>query len=319
MLGSVGSSLTGIHSGTLLNRERVSPRSDSTSPAIASPPVAPSTTPSNALASVQRAELIPLRNQDPVIAPAASGVGQQPGKPAAPTERENTTTVASDQHQAQAKDAAAGPALLAPEEKRQVDQLRAIDRDVRNHEAAHAAAGGGLAGAPSYDYTRGPDGKLYATAGEVGIDTSRVSGDPAATIEKARTVIQAALAPANPSAQDLRVAAQAQALLVEAQAELSTSVKESLQGRESEQTESGTGEDERSEESRLSAQDQDERRQELQRQAEERLERSREQQVAFAEQLQDLNQRLNDVHQGLIRSGAVDQISPQGSFLDLIV
>ncbi len=317
MLGSVGSSQTGVHSGTLLNRERVSARPDATS--TVSPPVAPSTTPSKALASVQGAELLPLRSQDPVLAPALSGVGQPPDRQTTTTGNANTARAVNEKDQTQAKDTAAGPALLAPEEKRQVEQLRDIDRDVRNHEAAHAAAGGGFAGAPRYDYTRGPDGKLYATAGEVGIDTSRVSGDPAATIEKARTVIQAALAPSNPSAQDLRVAAQAQALLVEAQAELSTSLKDSLQGRESEQTEAESGAATRSEEGRLSAQEQEERRQEQQQQAEARLLRSREQQVAFAEQLQDLNQRLNDVHQELIRSGAVDPISPQGSFLDLIV
>ena len=57
-------------------------------------------------------------------------------------------------------------------------------------------------------------------AGEVGIDTSKVPGDPEATIEKMERVKAAALAPASPSSQDLRVAASATAAKVKATAEL---------------------------------------------------------------------------------------------------
>ncbi|MEM6544436.1 MAG: putative metalloprotease CJM1_0395 family protein, partial [Pseudomonadota bacterium] len=52
------------------------------------------------------------------------------------------------------------------------------------------------------------------------IDVSPVPGDPQATIEKARIVRRAALAPAEPSAQDRRVAAEATALEQQARAEL---------------------------------------------------------------------------------------------------
>ncbi|MCW8886646.1 MAG: hypothetical protein OQK12_15575, partial [Motiliproteus sp.] len=51
----------------------------------------------------------------------------------------------------------------------------------------------------------------------------------------------------------------------------------------------------------------------------ERLERSREQREAFADQLQELNRRLNDVQQQLIDSGLIDSLNPQGNFLDLVV
>jgi hypothetical protein len=91
---------------------------------------------------------------------------------------------------------------------------------VRAHEQAHAAVGGSYAGAPSYTYVRGPDGQRYAVAGEVSIDTSAVAGDPQATLSKMEIVVRAALAPAEPSAQDLRVAAQAQAQMVQARVEL---------------------------------------------------------------------------------------------------
>ncbi|GAA0702671.1 hypothetical protein GCM10009104_35070 [Marinobacterium maritimum] len=99
-------------------------------------------------------------------------------------------------------------------------QLSARDSEVRQHEMAHQAAGGGHTGAVSYTFQRGPDGRMYAVGGEVSIDTSAVSGDPRATLEKAETIIRAAMAPAEPSSQDHRVAASARAMAAEARAEL---------------------------------------------------------------------------------------------------
>lgn len=101
-----------------------------------------------------------------------------------------------------------------------IDQLKARDREVRVHEAAHASVGGQYAGSASFEYSRGPDGKNYATGGEVGISTGAVSGDPQATLEKARTIRAAALAPAQPSAQDRRVAAEAVQMEAQAMADL---------------------------------------------------------------------------------------------------
>ena len=98
---------------------------------------------------------------------------------------------------------------LGEEEKRQVDNLKKTDQEVRAHEKAHMAAGSGLVmGGASYEYERGPDGKMYAVGGEVKIDTSR-ERDPEATIRKMQKVRRAALAPAQPSGQDRSVAAQA--------------------------------------------------------------------------------------------------------------
>ena len=110
---------------------------------------------------------------------------------------------------------------LSEAELKQVRELKARDREVRAHERAHAAVAGALArGGPSFDYHRGPDGVLYAVGGEVEIDTTPVSGDPEATIDKARRIRRAALAPAEPSAQDRAVAAQAAAMEAKARAEL---------------------------------------------------------------------------------------------------
>lgn len=113
------------------------------------------------------------------------------------------------------------PSALTEQEQQQLRELKARDREVRAHEAAHLAAAGSLAqGGPSYTYQRGPDGVLYAVGGEVNIDTSAVEGDPEATLEKAQRIRTAALAPAEPSAQDLRVAAQAAQLAIQARADI---------------------------------------------------------------------------------------------------
>src|SRR5690606_23534349 len=57
-----------------------------------------------------------------------------------------------------------------------------------------------------YEYTYGPDGKQYAGAGEVGIDTSPEAA-PQANIDKGQRIQDTALAPVNPSPQDRGVAA----------------------------------------------------------------------------------------------------------------
>ncbi|WP_247892332.1 putative metalloprotease CJM1_0395 family protein [Azospirillum sp. Sh1] len=107
---------------------------------------------------------------------------------------------------------------LSDAAQQQVQKLKQADTSVRQHEAAHQAAGGSNAGGASFTFTRGPDGKNYATAGEVPIDVSPES-EPAATVAKMEQVKAAALAPADPSPQDLRVAAQADAAKLQAQSE----------------------------------------------------------------------------------------------------
>ncbi len=114
-------------------------------------------------------------------------------------------------------------AQKALEDARAIAKLAATDRRVRAHEQAHVAVGGPyVISGPSYTFVKGPDGKQYAVAGQVQIDTSAVPGDPEATIQKALTVIAAAYAPADPSPQDAAVAAAAQATLAAAQAELAS-------------------------------------------------------------------------------------------------
>ncbi|MAP94724.1 MAG: catalase [Ponticaulis sp.] len=129
------------------------------------------------------------------------------------------------------KPAAASPTEdteLSEEEQAQVAELKERDAEVRAHEAAHAAAGGSFAGSPSYSYQTGPDGKRYAIGGEVSIDTSPIKGDPQATIDKLRTVQAAALAPAEPSGQDRKVAQAAAAQIRQAEAELAAQKADEL-------------------------------------------------------------------------------------------
>jgi hypothetical protein len=110
----------------------------------------------------------------------------------------------------------------------QVAELSSRDREVRAHEQAHAAVGGSYAGAPSYTFKRGPDGRSYAVGGEVGIDVGAIANDPAATVRKMQQVQRAALAPADPSGQDISIAARAQVLAAQARAELSAQQRDAV-------------------------------------------------------------------------------------------
>ncbi|WP_321371990.1 putative metalloprotease CJM1_0395 family protein [uncultured Desulfuromusa sp.] len=105
-------------------------------------------------------------------------------------------------------------------EAEEVRTLQMRDREVRAHEAAHAAAGGAYAGSPTYSFERGPDGRIYATGGSVSIDLSPIPGDPMATLQKAQQVRSAALAPAEPSGQDMKVAQKALSMAAEARSEI---------------------------------------------------------------------------------------------------
>ncbi len=110
---------------------------------------------------------------------------------------------------------------LSRDEQKTIENLKARDREVKTHERAHLSAAGSLAiGGAHYSYETGPDGKQYAVGGDVNIDISEVADDPQATLRKAEKIRSAALAPANPSAQDQRVASNAIAMANKARLEL---------------------------------------------------------------------------------------------------
>lgn len=163
------------------------------------------------------------------------------------------------------RQAAANEDQAQREEQLIIDQLKARDREVRAHEQAHAAVGGQYAGSPTYTFQQGPDGKKYAVGGEVSIDTSKVPDDPEATLQKAEIVRAAALAPAEPSAQDLRVAASATQMATEAKQDIAKEtaeeIKEAGEVEEQEETSSQAAEETQStqaaDESRTAAADEE--------------------------------------------------------------
>ena len=105
--------------------------------------------------------------------------------------------------------------------KRVQTELQGVDGAVKAHEKTHMAILGGAAGSGiQYTYIRGPDGSRYAVGGSIKVDMSPVPGNPAATIDKARRIRLAALAPGNPSAADMRTAAKAYRMEKEAREEL---------------------------------------------------------------------------------------------------
>lgn len=117
------------------------------------------------------------------------------------------------------------------QEQQNLDIIRELsqrDTEVRAHEQAHKSVGGQYAGSPSYTYQKGPDGVSYAVGGEVPIDVAPLEGKPRATLEKMQTVQRAALAPAEPSSQDRRVASMAAQQASQARAEIASESRSSV-------------------------------------------------------------------------------------------
>lgn len=161
--------------------------------------------------------------------PASEPAGQPSHLSGATTSR--PTAAEAEQNAASTSASASSSSSARDVHQQRIDELKLAqlasrDREVRAHEQAHASVGGAYAGAPSYTFKGGSDGKRYAIGGEVGIDTSAVPNDPAATVRKMEVVIRAALAPAEPSSQDRRVAAQATVRAAQARVELAQQQRE---------------------------------------------------------------------------------------------
>lgn len=101
--------------------------------------------------------------------------------------------------------------------KADVSRLLQVERSIRAHEAAHMNAGGGFAGGISFIYSKGPDGRMYVSGGEVSIQASE-GKSPEETVRNMEIVRRAALAPSDPSGQDLAVAAAAMQIEARARA-----------------------------------------------------------------------------------------------------
>jgi len=159
--------------------------------------------------------------------PAGSSTPRRVNGSAQPASHHQSSDEKKAEQQAQA---------VVQQESRIIQQLKVRDQEVRAHEAAHIAAGRPyIVSGPSYTYQEGPDGRNYAIGGEVQLDTSPVVNDPKATLEKAETVRRAALAPADPSSQDQRVASSATQTAAQARIEIAVQRREESTVEESEE------------------------------------------------------------------------------------
>jgi hypothetical protein len=119
---------------------------------------------------------------------------------------------------------------LSPDEERLLKDLHSRDSEVKAHEAAHQAAGGGMTGAASYTYQQGPDGKMYAIGGEVSI-SMKSGSSPEETAKNARQIIASAMAAGNPSPQDFAVASSAKVMEMKAQRQIARDAQEESMGK----------------------------------------------------------------------------------------
>jgi len=117
---------------------------------------------------------------------------------------------------------------LSQQDLQQLQQLKHRELEVRTHEQAHLSTAGQYAkGGASFTLKKGPDSHSYATGGEVSIDIGKEK-IPETTISKMRIIKQAALAPANPSSTDRRIASQASVKEAQAKQEISMKRQEEL-------------------------------------------------------------------------------------------
>lgn len=201
------------------------------------------------------------------------------------------------------------PGRLDEAEAAMVRELAQRDREVRQHEMAHKSAAGSAAGAISYEYQRGPDGRLYAIGGEVSIRLSPPSNDPAEVQRYAEQILRAALAPAEPSGQDRQVAAQARSMITEAQAELAQ------QAGETEEANAAT-EESREADARTEERSSTSRTEDVQGDIEAQKERTAESLAEFQQNLAEVSNRLAEVNQKLVQLGVLEELYvPPGTIL----
>ncbi len=146
---------------------------------------------------------------------AANQAGEAQGKPTPKEAKSDEQAATRSSKEVRFSD----DAELSDAERKEVQELKRRDQEVRRHEQAHASIGGSYTGSPQYKYQIGPDGRRYAVSGHVSVDTSPIPGDPQATAQKMERVRRAALAPAGPSGADRQIAARASRALVDARAE----------------------------------------------------------------------------------------------------
>ncbi len=90
--------------------------------------------------------------------------------------------------------------------ERVLEKFKKADAQIRSHEQVHATIGQTTAPI-SYNYQKGPDGKMYAVGGNVRFDTS-IPDDPKAAAFKLDQLSRAATGVSDPSEADTMIANQ---------------------------------------------------------------------------------------------------------------
>ncbi len=130
----------------------------------------------------------------------------------------NQDEKATDDHKI--KNSASEEENLSNKEKEELKKIKERDEEVKKHEQAHKNAAGDMAvSAAKYEYTQGPDGKMYVKDGEVDLKVKEEQ-DPEKNKKNAEQLKRAALAPEKPSAQDMKVAQEADRIIQKANQEL---------------------------------------------------------------------------------------------------
>lgn len=143
-----------------------------------------------------------VKHTDRAASSQIKGVEDKSGK-------EDKVTLSEAGKKLSEKNQQGGIRELTEIELKELEKLKARDREVRAHEQAHLTAAGPHAlGGAQFKTTKGPDGNSYATSGHVSVDISKEQ-NPEATLSKMRIIRKAALAPGNPSSADRQIAAQA--------------------------------------------------------------------------------------------------------------
>jgi hypothetical protein len=91
--------------------------------------------------------------------------------------------------------------------ERVLDKFKKTDLEIRTHEQAHATIGHTTAPI-SYNYQKGPDGKMYAVGGSVRLDTS-IPKDPKEAMYKLDQIKKASSGVDNQSSADIGISTQA--------------------------------------------------------------------------------------------------------------
>jgi len=160
----------------------------------------------------------------PTLAASVTALSEKSSQTSAATDTSSSssTGTASSGSASSSTDSSAQTQAEKAKQALEVAQLKSTDQQVRSHEAAHLAAAGSLAsGGAQFTYEAGPDGTRYAVGGEVNISVSE-GRTPEETLQRAEQIRRAALAPADPSAQDLSVAAMASEMEAKARQQIAS-------------------------------------------------------------------------------------------------